>query len=531
LAIEVNRLYLSVPAGVPSRVKLRNGAVGKARSIFVKTPDKIQQPSLNKTMLAFAVASFAVGTVVRVFAAQNDLWFDEVWTLELLRERVHSFGDVFINIKHSNNHHLCSLWMWLVGQNASALVYRLPSVLASIGTIVLAGLIGLRQSRLEGCVAVILTSWSYLLIHFGTEARGYSLSIFFALLAWYALQQFEERRSWAWRIVFWIAAVLGFLAHLEFAICFAGLVVWALWRFGRYRPQWRQAVPDLFALFTVPVVILLAFYFVAIRGMEVGGGPEWQVTPLLIKTGSYMLGGPASGAAAGIAALLAVASIYVVLVYLMFERDDRWIFYAVVITAPIGLIPILLLVPLSVRYFMISVAASFLLLSSGYAALLRRGIVGLGIGLTLLGVFVAGNAVDTSNLLRFGRGQYLAALRFMEKNSHGREVAIASDHDFRNAMLVNYYKRYLERPDYIRYMDGPALREENVRTHGSSAGAEWLILHRFDLREHPERVTDHLGNNYRLITIYRYSDLSGWNWLLYHNLNRLPVTPASPLLQ
>jgi len=48
-------------------------------------------------------------------------------------------GDVFTNLKHSNNHHLCSLWMWLVGQNASALVYRLPSVLASIGTIVLAG--------------------------------------------------------------------------------------------------------------------------------------------------------------------------------------------------------------------------------------------------------------------------------------------------------------------------------------------------------------------------------------------------------
>ena len=125
--------------------------------------------------------------------------------------------------------------MWLVGQNASALVYRLPSVLASIGTIVLAGLIGLRQSRLEGCIAVILTSWSYLLIHFGTEARGYSLAIFFALLAWYALQQFEEKRSLTWTVVFWSAAVLGFLAHLEFAICFAGLVVWSLWRFALCR--------------------------------------------------------------------------------------------------------------------------------------------------------------------------------------------------------------------------------------------------------------------------------------------------------
>jgi Dolichyl-phosphate-mannose-protein mannosyltransferase len=490
-----------------------------------------QRSPLHALMLLMAVVSFAVGTALRVFAAQNDLWFDEVWTLQLLREHVRSFSDVFTSVKHSNNHHLCSLWMWLVGQNASALVYRLPSVLASIGTIVLAGLIGLRQSRLEGCIAVILTSWSYLLIHFGTEARGYSLAIFFALLAWYALQQFEERPSWAWTVLFWSAVVLGFLAHLEFAFCFVGLVAWALWRFVRYRSRWRQAVLDLFALFTVPIVLLLAFYFVAIRGMEVGGGPMYQVTPLLIKTASYMLGGPASGAAAGIAALLAVASIYVVLVYLMFERDDRWIFYAVVIVVPLGLIAILLPVPLSVRYFMISVAASLALLSSGYAALLRRGVAGCGIGLTLLALFVAGNAVNTGNLLRFGRGQYLAALRFIEAHSNDREVVITSDYDFRNRMLVNYYKRYLERAEYTRYVDRATLDQENVRAKGASLGAEWLILHRFDLTEQPERVTDIYGNKYKLVSIYRYSDLSGWNWLLYHNLNRPPVPPQKPLLQ
>jgi hypothetical protein len=469
-----------------------------------------------------AVASFAVGTALRVFAAHNDLWFDEVWTLQLLRERVHSFSDVFTNVKHSNNHHLCSLWMWLVGQNASALVYRLPSVLASIGTVALAGLIGLRRSRLEGCIAVILTSWSYLLIHFGTEARGYSLAIFFALLAWYALQQFEEKRSWVWTIVFWSAVVLGFLVHLEFAICFLGLVAWALWRVVRYRSKWQQVVLDLFALFTVPIALLLVFYFIAIRGMEVGGGPKYQVTPLLVKTASYMVGGPASGAAAGIAALLAVASIYVVLIYLMFERDDRWIFYAVVIVVPLGLIAILLPVPLSVRYFMVSVAASLVVLSSGYAALLRRGVTGLGIGLALLAVFIAGNAVNTGNLLRFGRGQYLAALRFIEAHSSDREVVITSDHDFRNGMLVNYYKRYLVRPDSIRYANGTTLNR---------GGAEWFILHRFDLTDEPGEVTDIHGNNYKLVSTYRYSDLSGWNWLLYHNLNRGSLAPKSPLSQ
>jgi hypothetical protein len=187
---------------------------------------------------------------------------------------------------------------------------------------------------------------------------------------------------------------------------------------------------------------------------------------------------------------------------------------------PLGLIAILLPVPLSVRYFMVSVAASLVLLSSGYAALLRLGVAGRGIGLTLLAVFVAGNAVNTGNLLRFGRGQYLAALRFMEKNSDGREVVITSDHNFRNGMLVNYYKRYLARPDSIRYTNRATLNDR---------GADWLILHRFDLTTRPERVTDVYGNNYQLVRIYRYSDLSGWNWLLYHNLNRPLVPPQSPL--
>jgi hypothetical protein len=489
-------------------------------------------------MLWMAVGSFAVGTAVRVLAAHNDLWFDEVWTLQLLRERVHSSGDVFTNVKHSNNHHLCSLWMWLVGQNASALMYRLPSVLASIGTIVLAGLIGLRQSRLEGCIAVILTAWSYLLIHFGTEARGYSLAIFFALLAWYALQQFEETvagggdsgRPWIWILVFWTAALLGFLAHLEFAVCFAGLVAWALWRFVRYRSKWRQAVLDLFSLFTVPIALVLVFYFVAIRGMEVAGGDRYRLWPLLIKTASYTVGGPGSGAAAGIIALLAVAALSVALIYLMFEGDDRWIFYAVVNVAPLALIAIKRPDQLYVRYFMISVATSLLLLASGWAAIMRRGLAGFVTGLVLLAIFVTGSAANTTNLLRFGRGQYLAALLFMETHSNDKTVLITSTSsaDLGNGLLVNYYKSYLDRPDDLQYLDQAMLKEDYARTNGFSLGAEWLILHSDDLTKQPSRVADEYGNSYQLVTIYRGSDLSGSNWLLYHNLNRPPVAPQSP---
>jgi hypothetical protein len=492
----------------------------KATSIRVRIQGTTQGRPIHALMLwMVAAGSFVIGVVARVFAANNDLWFDEVWTLQLIGERVHSFGDVFTNLKHSNNHHLCSLWMWFVGQNASALVYRLPSVLASIGTVVLAGLIGARRSWMDGCVAVILTSWSYLLIHFGTEARGYSLAIFFAFLAWYALQRFAERRSWIWIIIFWSATVLGFLAHLEFAVCFAGVVVWSFWRFTRNGRQLRDAVLDLLALFVVPIALMLAFYLVAIRGMEVASGPTYRLLPLLIKTASYTLGGPGSGALAAVIALCAVAALFVALIYSKFDRDDRRVFYAVVILAPAAVIAIQQPEQFYVRYLMISVAIFLLLLSSAYASTLRQGLAGPAIGVALLSLYVIGNSVNTINLLRFGRGQYLAALHFIEAQSQDRGVVITSDHDFRNGMLVNYYKRYLAQPDFIQYANGSTLNEH---------GANWLLLHRFEFTGWPDQVIDVYRNTYKLVRVFRYSDLSGWNWLLYQNVNP-PAVPAHRL--
>jgi hypothetical protein len=281
----------------------------------------------------------------------------------------------------------------------------------------------------------------------------------------------------------------------------------------------------------VPIVLLLVFYFVAIRGVEVAGGPTYRLWPLLIKTACYMLGGPGGGAAAGIIALLAVAALWVGLIYLIVDRDDRWIFYAVGIVAPLALITIHRPEQLYIRYLMVSLTMSLLLLSSAYATTLRLGVTELAIGLALLALYVSGNAASTSSLLRFGRGQYLAALLFMETHSNDKRVLITSIADLGIGTLVNYYKSYLGRPEHLQYVDQATLKQDYVRTNGFSLGAEWLILYRDDLTKQPPRVTDQYGNSYQLVSIYRGSDLSGSNWLLYHNLNRPPVVTPSPLLQ
>ena len=149
----------------------------------------------------------------------------------------------------------------------------------------------------------------------------------------------------------------------------------------------------------------------------------------------------------------------------------------------------------------------------------------------MLALYVTGNAANIISLLQFGRGQYLAALLFMETHSNDKKVLITSNADLGIGMLVNYYKSYLNRPDDFQYVDQAALKEDYARTNGFSLGAEWLILFRDDLTKQPARVVDEYGNRYQLVTIYRGSDLSGSNWLLYHNLNRGQMAPQNPLLQ
>jgi len=491
-------------------------------------------------MFWVAAGSVVIGVAARAVACLDDLWFDEVWSVFLVRDHVHSPIDVFANFKHSNNNHLNSLWLWLMGNGAWRPLYRVPSLVASVGTIALAGLIGGRppaggaavRDRLGARVAVTIASWSYLLIHFGTEARGYSAVMFSALLAWYALLRFEDHRAWRWAVVYWLAVVLGFLAHLEFIVCCGGIALWSIWRTFRHRVTWAQSVADLLILHAVPAALSLVFYLVSIRGMKITNGPPYVLTPLLVKTASYTVGGAAGGVLGWAAALAMVGAAVLAIGWLFYRRSDQWLFYLPALATPLLLLAIHRPDQLYPRYFMASVAIYLVLVARPLAALMRRAPSGLGVGAILLVVFIAGNAVNTASLLRYGRGQYLAALRFMEQQTAGGELVIASDHDLRNGLLVDYYRNYLEHPGRVHYMVLLAQARE-LRARGELAQRpEWFIAHRFEIPSGSySGYRDQFGNRYRLVAVYQYSDLSGWHWLIYHNIDRPPIAPAEPLMR
>jgi hypothetical protein len=214
-------------------------------------------------------------------------------------------------------------------------------------------------------------------------------------------------------------------------------------------------------------------------------------------------------------AALVVAVFLASLARQTWQRDDRWVFYAVTVLASPALLFVAARPPfLFVRYFAIQIA--LLLVAAGGllgAALQARR--GLRVAAwTLLAGYLAGGGLALSHFVTLGRGRYAEALRHMCAEADGRPVTVASDHDFRNRMTLEYHARGLAPGCEVIYVP---------RSELPARGADWLILHSLDPDEHPPATArDGRGQRYRLDGTYPAHRLSGLTWHLYRRAPPLP---------
>jgi hypothetical protein len=255
-------------------------------------------------------------------------------------------------------------------------------------------------------------------------------------------------------------------------------------------------------------------YWIDVRHMQVGGGPRYELSQVLIETASYMLGGPANGGLAPALGALALLLALLALRQLWRRGDDLWLFFAVVLfLSPSALLLMVRHDVLFVRYFLVGASFFLLLLALLFARLARAGRLGRWAAALLILAFLGGNAWHTTRLLREGRGQYMAALQYMDSHSSGEIITVGSDHDLRNGVLVDFYAGFLP-PGRVRYV----LQTERVVP-------DWLLLHRIGARGAPPESLQGPGRcPYRLTREFPYSALSGWHWMLYR---RVVVESAS----
>ncbi len=141
------------------------------------------------------VATIVIAAAARILGAINDLWLDEILAIRTACS-VPSVAKIFTGLHSELNHHLYTLYLYLLPPDTNPFDCRIPSLMAGVGTVVLAGLIGRRRSRACGLIALVLFGSSYVMVLYSSEARGYALAVFFALAAFHLLDRHLETSGW-----------------------------------------------------------------------------------------------------------------------------------------------------------------------------------------------------------------------------------------------------------------------------------------------------------------------------------------------
>ncbi|HEY4309086.1 MAG TPA: glycosyltransferase family 39 protein [Pirellulales bacterium] len=461
--------------------------------------------------IAFVIVMAAV---IRLWAAIGDLWLDEIWSYGLAN-LVDSPWKIFTQIRHDNNHHLMSVWIYHLGIDGRSLVARAPSLVAGIGTILLAAQFARRWGQREMLAAAVLTANSYVMINYSSEARGYALAGFFAIAAFLVLERSLDTRHKSHFALFWLLVVLGFLSHLTFLHFYCGALAWSALRSRRESGTWRKWIALMARCHAVPVAFLIAFYFSSVQGMEIGGGDRPSTIVVILKAMSLAVGGtPRPSTDQLLIAFLATGGGIAAIVSLFRGKSELWALFL----TTIYLSPLFLLIEqprsgLFVRYFYINILFYLLLISYLLGRLSLAGSPGTFACLALTASIMAGNVSRLREFSDGRRGEYLAAVRYIVDHSTEPEVEVGVDHA-RTRLVLHFYSGSMAANRTLKASEAaPAPSPQD----------EWYITHQENPAQQPApEIQDTQGETFELAQVFRHSGLSGFDWALYHRV--LPGT-------
>jgi hypothetical protein len=497
-------------SGRRRRGKRKRPTVSATRAARAPALEPADSPFFGSALIAVV----ALAALVRLAATWNDLWLDEIWTLNLVGKLDSPLG-VF-TLRHDNNHILNSLFVYAFRPLGIDWLYRAPAWLAGIATVGLGAWVaslgdGRRKRddaspRTRALVAAILLGGAYLLVHYSSEARGYSLALAFGLLAVGTAIADGPRPMSRRAPVAWASLVLAMLAHALAVHVLAALVAWSAVHALR-RGGWRDAAATLAWWYAVPVGAYALFYLGFLRVMKIGGAPPGGALAPLARAFGAASGVP-DGVPAPVLLTFAIAVTVLGIAWLVARRSDLWILYIVgIVVSPVAVILFHRADFYEERYFIVSVTLWLLLAARLLAWLASRGRTARAVVAVTLAAFLLGNTLRLVPLLRYGRGTYRDALRYMASQTPGETVRVTSDYDFRNRMVVEYYASRIGADRPVRYVNR---RELTV------PGPDWYIAH-FPPPPGgvPRVVADARGNLYRFEIAFSSNPFAGIPWRLY----------------
>ena len=459
---------------------------------------------------AVLILLLAGAAALRAPGLFSDLWLDEIWSLELVRG-ARSWTDVFLRITLDNNHHLNSLYLYVVGEGAPASVYRLLAFAAGIGTVAGAWAVTKRDGRVTQALAGIMFGTSYLMVFYSSEARGYAPVVCLSLWAWFFLEHHSRDPRPRYMLGLAICCLLGALAHRTFAFFLVGGYVWYDAHQQRSGRSLRNATRVTLAAFGLPFTLVALLAMIAWRGTTLGDGPVETPGAIALRTLSYLGGWTGGGPLAWVAATL-VAILFTASLALFWRRhDDRWIlFLTTSVVLPLIFVAAGQPVVLSPRYFLVPSTFVLLAVASAVGWVLRERGIRRFLATAAAVAVIAPNLAAAFRPDAFNRGQYRAAMSDAALDARSSTVSVGSDgrfrgHEFRTRMLVDHHGRAALPGVDVRYV---------TSADATGEGPAWVIAESLT-HDSPAQTVDWGGRTYSFHRTYSAGGLSGISWHLY----------------
>jgi hypothetical protein len=453
------------------------------------------------------------GLLLRVAATGGELWLDEVWSL-IKVSTLSNPVEIFTTVKHDNNHLLNSLWMWVSGPARSPRIYRAPSLLFSALLLALLLRRSVKEEPRVSAIWLTFVSFSYPIILYGTEARGYALTVFCAVLAFLSMLRITTVPSdWRAIIAFAIAGIVGSLSHAIYALFLAPAVVWLIWqlRSSILKPHARAI---LWGGIAPPLLVACGLTVTFYRDMEIGGAPLLPYLEVAASTISVSFGGETLSsvdpAVTGWNLFLGFAVIIMCgseLIAWLRSGSPLALLVALIVVTPWIAVTILQPHFILARYFIIQVVFAYLLAARFLDRLIRQGRFGAVVASLLLGAFIVGNTSHTLTLARSGRSHFVAIFDALATQDAQGVVTVGGDQDFQNGIRLAYASMVVPSTSRLSYV-------ANYRT--TRPPPRYIIRETLESYEvMPREFTLVPGALYQEIQRYRAPQLNGSHVTVY----------------
>lgn len=477
------------------------------------------RPSARPAALALAFLVCLLGILFRLQGVTGDLWLDEIFSLKLVSS-LRSWSDVFA-IHLDNNHFLNSLYLYAVGPDAQPSTCRACSLICGILTLVLAIWTCGKKGAGELLFGSAIFAGSYILILYGTEARGYSSLLLFCLCSFIFFQAAISNGRVIHFIGYYSSCLLGLLSHFTFLHLYVALLAWnacLLWR-GKISARTSLVLQG------IPLLAALWLGLGLLSKLQVAGGPQGsrievflnvfcvpygttELSPSNIQLSAFYL---------GVAVLVLVILMTELWRKLRTNLEEGVFFAALVIGAPLTLLLFINPEVFVLRYVLPSIFFGYFLFTDFLTRLYRRDRAGRVLAVGLLSLFILGNERSLGFLCTYGRGQYQKAISLISKGSEASEISVSSDQDFRINSTLDYYAARVAPEKKFVYVPG----------NGSpAAGADWVIFETQDLEAIPAQHLEE--QNLILAGTFNTAPLSGMRWFVYCQSARCPTVVELP---